>query len=119
MGAVSSNRAYHCGLLIASLGAIFYLVIDIIVQWGFHRHLRNEINVNSGIVLSANGLDLIVLSAFVWIKSNSDPWVVWMAIGAITLVFLFERLYLGSRDTRPLHNDHEEHADHADHADHD
>lgn len=97
---------------IASLGAIFYLVMDIIVQWGVYRHLRNEINVSSGIVLGAIGLDLIVLSAFVWIKINSAPWIVWMAIGTITVVFLLERLYLGTRDAMPLHNDDKEHASH-------
>ncbi len=36
---------------IASLGAIFYLVMDIVVQWGVFRRLRDEVGANGTIVL--------------------------------------------------------------------
>ena len=39
---------------IASLGAIFYLVMDIAVQRGGFRHLRKEINAHAGILLTAS-----------------------------------------------------------------
>ncbi len=97
---------------IASLGAIFYLVMDVIVHRGVYRYLRQEIDVQSGIVLSAIALNLVVLSAFVWIKINSDPWIVWMAMGTIALVFLFERVYLRTRDAVSVQDSDKEHAGH-------
>ena len=44
---------------IASLGAIFYIVMDIVVQWGVLRHLRDEIAANAVVVGSAIVLDVV------------------------------------------------------------
>ena len=38
---------------IAALGAIFYIVMDIAVQWGVFRYLRHEINANAFVLLSS------------------------------------------------------------------
>lgn len=35
---------------IASIGAVFYLVMDMIIHWGVFKHLRKDVNAN-GIVL--------------------------------------------------------------------
>jgi len=53
---------------IASLGAIYYLVMDIIVHWGVLRNLKNKIDFKPGIVISALVLDAVVLFSFIWIK---------------------------------------------------
>jgi amino acid transporter len=60
---------------IASIGAIFYLVMDMIVHWGVFKHLRKDVNANGIILISALLLDLIVLIAFLWVKANSDIFV--------------------------------------------
>ncbi|HEY8657848.1 MAG TPA: APC family permease [Hanamia sp.] len=57
---------------ITSLGAIFYLIMDIIIQWGVYKHLRKKIKVNAAILLTTIVLDVIVLAAFIWMKAQSD-----------------------------------------------
>lgn len=79
---------------IASLGAIFYIVMDIAIHWGVLRHLRNEVNANIYILLSAITLDIIVLAAFIWIKWNSDPLVIWVSLAGMTLITAGEVLFL-------------------------
>jgi hypothetical protein len=79
---------------IASLGAIFYLIMDIAVQWGILRNLRQEVKANSAILISAILLDVIVLAAFIWIKTSTDITVIIVAIVALILILLGERWFL-------------------------
>lgn len=79
---------------IASLGAIFYIIMDIAIHWGVLRHLRKEVNANRAILLSAITLDVIVLAAFLWIKWNSDPLVIWASIIGIVLISAGEVVFL-------------------------
>ncbi|MBM7604302.1 amino acid transporter [Metabacillus crassostreae] len=79
---------------IASIGAILYLVMDIMIHWGVFKHLRNKVNANPFIVVSAMVLDLIVLSAFLWVKVQSDIVVVVVAILMITFIFIGEYAFL-------------------------
>lgn len=82
---------------IASLGAILYLVMDMVVQWGVFRRLRHEIGASGTVILTAIGLDSIALGAFLVIKFAADPLILWVALGGITLVFAAERLFLQQR----------------------
>ncbi|MFT6826802.1 MAG: amino acid transporter [Roseivirga sp.] len=79
---------------IASIGAIFYLVMDMIIHWGVFKHLRREVNANGVILISALLLDLIVLIAFLWIKVNSDIFVVIVSAIGVVLVFAGEKWFL-------------------------
>ena len=79
---------------IASIGAIFYLVMDMIVHWGVFKHLRKEVNANGVILITALLLDLIVLVAFLWIKAGSDIFVVIVSAIGIILVFAGEKWFL-------------------------
>lgn len=81
---------------IASLGAFFYLVMDMLVHWGVFRYMRKEVNAKSWILISALSLDALVLAAFTTIKLKSDPMIVLYATIGIVLVFIYERLYLSS-----------------------
>lgn len=81
---------------IASLGAIFYLVMDIAIHWGVYRHLRHDVEAKGWILLSAIALDAVALGAFLAIKSAADPLIVFTAIAAIIIIFAFERFYLRS-----------------------
>jgi len=49
---------------IASLGAIFYLFMDMIIQWGALKNPKKEIKAKASIIITAIILDSIVLSAF-------------------------------------------------------
>lgn len=79
---------------IASLGAFFYLVMDILIHWGVWRHLREEIGAKGWILLVAIGLDAIVLGAFTVIKWQSDPTIVLIALFGMAAVFAFEHVFL-------------------------
>ncbi len=82
---------------IASLGAIFYLVMDVVVHWGVLRRLRGQLSARPAIVSTAIVLDLVVLSAFVTLKLGSDPFIVWLAVGAIVAIIAVEKLFLSVR----------------------
>jgi amino acid transporter len=82
---------------IASLGAIFYIVMDIAVQWGVLRYIRDEIGANAVIVVVAIILDFVVLVALLVVKASSDLLVIYAAIAGLVLIFVGERLFLRSR----------------------
>jgi len=96
---------------IASLGAFFYLVMDILIHWGVYRALRHEIGANGWALITAIALDTVVLGVFGMIKLRTDPFIVVTAVIAIALVFAFERTYL-SRWTAQYKGQHGGHQDH-------
>lgn len=79
---------------IASLGAIFYLVMDIIIHWGVLKFLRKEVKAKAGIVITAIVLDVIVLGAFLWVKGTSDMLVVVLSVVLMAVVFMAEHWFL-------------------------
>ncbi len=86
---------------IASLGAFFYLVMDILIHWGVWRHLRDEIGARGWVMLTAIALDAVVLVAFAAMKWQSDQLIVGVAVGGMAAVFAFERAFIGSTRTSP------------------
>ncbi len=79
---------------IASLGAIFYLLMDIAVHWGVLRHLRKEIKANAAILMTAIVFDVIVLGAFLLVKASTDMMVIYAALVGVLIVFIGERVFL-------------------------
>jgi len=82
---------------IASLGAIFYLLMDIAIQWGVLRYVREEIGANVAILVSAIVFDVIVLGAFIWIKIQSDILVIYASLTGLVLIYAGERWFLQNR----------------------
>ncbi|SHF42069.1 amino acid/polyamine/organocation transporter, APC superfamily [Salegentibacter echinorum] len=79
---------------IASIGAIFYLVMDIAIHWGLFRYLRKEVDFKPIIPVIAILLDVAVLSAFIYIKYLNDPFILIVAAIGIALIILAERLFM-------------------------
>lgn len=79
---------------IASLGAIFYLVMDIIIHWGVFRHLRKDVGATPLVLITAMVLDALALAAFLVLKWHADPAIVLIAASGILIVFAFERFFL-------------------------
>ena len=79
---------------IASLGAIFYIIMDIAIHYGVLRHLREEVGAKTWVLVTAIGLDVAILGAFVWMKATSDMMVLWVAGAGMIMVFAGERLFL-------------------------
>ena len=92
---------------IASLGAFFYLVMDIIIHWGVHRTLRQDIGARGSVLLAAIALDAVVLVAFAAIKWQSDPLIVVVGVIGMALVFLFERVFLARNPINKREHDQE------------
>ncbi|MCA1054990.1 APC family permease [Rossellomorea aquimaris] len=91
---------------IASMGAILYLVMDMLVHWGVYKHLRNKVDANPIIVLTALILDAIVLAAFLWVKVQSDMLVVGVSIIFMVLIFIGEYFFLKDKDLEQDHSHH-------------
>ena len=85
---------------IASMGAIFYLVMDIIIHWGVFHRMRTDVGANPVILVAAILLDLTVLGAFTALKLAEDPFIVALSVGGIGAIFVFEKFYL-TRRSRP------------------
>lgn len=79
---------------IASLGAIFYIIMDIAIHWGVLRHLRKEVEANAAILITAIVLDIVVLGAFLWVKAQSDMLVIWASLVGLIVIFAGERLFI-------------------------
>jgi amino acid transporter len=82
---------------IASLGAFFYLVMDIIIHWGVFRYLKEDIKASGWVMLAAIALDVVVLSTFAALKWQSDPLIVILSFGLMATVFTFVWLFLRLR----------------------
>ena len=81
---------------IASIGAIFYLIMDIAIHWGLFRHLKKEVKFNPVIPIIAIVMDIVILSAFIYLKYVNDPFVLIVAAIGILLIFLFQFLFMKS-----------------------
>ena len=81
---------------IASIGAIFYLIMDIAIHWGLFRHLKKEVKFNPIIPIIAILMDVVILSAFVYFKFINDPFVLIVATIGIVLIFLFQLIFMKS-----------------------
>lgn len=79
---------------IASLGAFFYLVMDILIHWGVFRKLRHEIGAKAWVLVTAISLDVIIIGMFGTYKLQTDPLIVAIAVFSIILVFILQRIYL-------------------------
>ena len=91
---------------IASLGAFFDLVIDMIIHWGVFRHMREEIGAKGWVLLTAMALDAVVLTAFAAMKWQSDPLIVMTGVVGMVLVFLFVGVFLARHPVQSGHPDH-------------
>jgi amino acid transporter len=82
---------------IASLGAIFYIIMDIAVHWGVLRHIRDEIKASAAVLITAIILDVVVLGAFLIVKAQTDIFIIYASVMGLALIFLGERYYLNYR----------------------
>ena len=79
---------------IASLGAIFYIIIDIVIHWCVFRHLREEVKANATIVLTAIIFDIVILGVFLMVKAEQDITVIYAAFIGILFIIIGERIFL-------------------------
>ena len=81
---------------IAVLAAIYSLILDIAINWGVLRHLRTRIEVRASVVTIAIVLNVIVLTALVWVKESEDPLILIVSAIGIVLIVAAQRLFMWS-----------------------
>ncbi len=79
---------------IASLGAVFYIVMDMAVHWGILRYLRKEIGARAPILVAAIVFDAVILGVFLVVKASRDMMVIYASFIGILAIFAGERLFL-------------------------
>lgn len=79
---------------IAALGIVFYLIMDIAIHWGVIRYLREDIHARAWVPATAIFLDLLALGGFVWVKLNSDPLVIGIAVATMMVIAIAEQIFL-------------------------
>lgn len=79
---------------IAAIGIIFYLIMDMALQWGVLRHLRHEVEAKAWILVCALVADAIALTAFVIVRGGNSPATIAAAAVGIVVVFGFGGWYL-------------------------
>ncbi len=79
---------------IASIGAIYYLIMDIAIHWGLFRHLKKEVKFNPAIPLIAIVMDITILAAFIYMKYIIDPFVLIVSLIGLILIIISQRLFM-------------------------
>jgi len=79
---------------IASIGAIFYLIMDIAIHWGLYRHLLKQTGATPIIPVIAIGLDIVILGAFIVLKYQSDPLVLIVSLVGFVAILVAQRLFM-------------------------
>jgi len=97
---------------IAALGIIFYLFMDIALHWGVLRYLRKDVKASIWVPGTAIILDLTALGGFVWVKLNSDPFVIGVAVVTMIVIAVAAQLFLTSSARKKAVDDENTHADH-------
>ena len=73
---------------IAALGIVFYLIMDISIHWGVLRYLHQDVKAARWVPAVAIILDLMVLVGFVWVKLNTDPFVIGVAVATMVVIVI-------------------------------
>ncbi len=95
---------------IAAMGAIFYLIMDIIIHVGVLRHMKEKVKANPVIVITAIVLDVVVLIGFIWVRVQTNPTVIIVSGALIVVTFFGEKLFL--KNTKQKDDDREmQHSD--------
>jgi len=97
---------------IAALGIIFYLIMDIAIHWGVLRYLREDIKAKAWVPSLAIILDLLALGGFLWVKLNTDPFVIGVALITMVVIAVSEQIFLKWSPESAQANQEDHHAHH-------
>ncbi|HLR59327.1 MAG TPA: APC family permease [Pseudogracilibacillus sp.] len=81
---------------IASMGAILYLVMDMIIHWGLLTKLKNDVDANPFIISTALILDALVLIAFLWVKVKTDILIVIVSLIVMLITYFGIKWFLNA-----------------------
>jgi hypothetical protein len=76
------------------------------------RYLRQDIKASIWVPAVAIILDLMVLGGFVWVKLNSDPFVIGVAVATMLVIAVAAQLFLKSSARKKSMESDESHTHH-------
>tara|TARA_R110000782_G_scaffold62155_5_gene127835 strand:- start:179 stop:1561 length:1383 start_codon:yes stop_codon:yes gene_type:complete len=79
---------------IASIGAIFYLIMDIAIHWGLFRYLLKETKATPVVPVIAILLDIVILGTFLLLKYQRDPLVIVVSLLGFVAILIAQRLFM-------------------------
>jgi len=79
---------------IASIGAIFYLIMDIAIHWGLFRYLLKETKATPVVPVIAILLDIVILGTFLLMKFERDPLVIIVSLVGFVAILVAQRLFM-------------------------
>lgn len=82
---------------IASVGVFLYVSMDVAIQWGVIRHLREKIRANWWLPTLTIALDIAVLVPFTVLKAQSSLSTVLVAIGVATAILIGQAITVARR----------------------
>jgi amino acid transporter len=83
---------------IASMGAILYLTMDIIIHYGLVVKMKDTIKSSKHIIYLAMILDVIVLTAFIIMKLQTDVFIVVISVVIMILIIGLEYLFFKNQN---------------------
>ena len=86
--------------------------MDCAIHWGVIRYLKDDINAKGWIPVVAIVLDLLALVGFCWVKLNSDPFVLVVALITMVLIALGEVWFLRSATRKQEQHESHSHEHH-------
>jgi len=92
---------------IAAMGALFYLVMDILIHYGVLKNAdKSEVKFSPWVLKSSLTLDLIVLGGLLYVKGNDDPILLIIAAIVMIVIFIVEKYFLKSvnNESKPIQN---------------
>ncbi|MEV8252795.1 APC family permease [Rhodoglobus sp. NPDC076762] len=85
---------------IASMGVFLYLTMDMAVQWGVIRRLRDKIEARIWLPVLTIVLDLVILIPFTVLKIQSDLFTVIVAAGVAAAIIVSQVVTVRARSSR-------------------
>jgi len=84
---------------IASMGAILYITMDMVIHYGLCRKMKDKISANKKIIWAALIFDIIILGAFVYVKLMSDWLVVLVSVMIIIALIIMQSIFMKQKTT--------------------
>ncbi|WP_347756482.1 APC family permease [Agrococcus sp. ProA11] len=82
---------------IASMGVVLYLTMDIAVQWGVIRRLREKLEARWWLPALTIAFDATILVAFIVLKAQSSPWTIVVAGAVAAAIFIGQAIVVQRR----------------------
>jgi hypothetical protein len=86
--------------------------MDIAIHWGVLRYLSEDIKAQAWVPVTAIMLDLLALGGFVWVKLNTDPFVIGVAVVTMIVIAVAEQVFLRMSPESAQSEDEDPHTHH-------